>query len=170
MQRRTLLKLGLAGSAVLTFVGGGAALLHEPAWRAGRLMSSGRAVFGSVARAVLDGSLPADSVAQVAALNAHLERLQVTLRALPPAAQRELAELLAVLASPPGRLAIAGLSADWAGADIVSIQAALQSMRQSRLAFRQQAYHALRDLTHAAYFADRSTWGQLGYPGPLAIA
>jgi hypothetical protein len=170
MQRRTLLKLGLAGSAVLALVGGGTALMHEPAWREGRLMTSGRAVFGAVARAVLDGSLPAGGVARAAALGAHLERLEATLRALPPAAQREIASLLAVLASPPGRLAVAGLNADWVRADIASIQVALQSMRHSRLALRQQAYHALRDLTHAAYFADRATWVQLGYPGPTSIA
>ena len=39
-------------------------------------------------------------------------------------------------------------------------------MRASRIALRQQAYHALRDLTHAAYFADAATWARLGYPGP----
>lgn len=170
MQRRTLLKWGLAGSAVLALVGGGTALMVEPAWHDGRLTASGRAVCGAVARAILDGSLPLDGGAQAAALSAHLERMEATLRALPPATQREIASLLALLALPPGRLAVAGLSTDWAHAGIAPIQSALQSMRQSRWALRQQAYHALRDLTHAAYFADRSTWVQLGYPGPVPIA
>ena len=77
--------------------------------------------------------------------------------------------MLTLLALPPGRLALAGLSTDWARADVVQIQAALQAMRSSRLALRQQGYHALRDLTHAAYFADSVTWAQLGYPGPTKI-
>jgi hypothetical protein len=50
------------------------------------------------------------------------------------------------------------------------VQAALQSMRSSTLIVRRQAYSALRDLTHAAYFADRSTWPLMGYPGPRSIA
>ena len=39
-------------------------------------------------------------------------------------------------------------------------------MRESSLALRQQAFHALRDITNASYFADRSTWAAIGYPGP----
>ncbi|MDP1690717.1 MAG: hypothetical protein Q8L49_01925 [Burkholderiaceae bacterium] len=167
MQRRTLLKLGLASGAALVLAGGGAALFYERAWRAGRLTETGRSVFAAVARAVLDGSLPADSGPQQAALASHLERMDGTLRAMPPATQREVGDLLALLAMPPGRLALAGLATDWPQADVAQIQAALQSMRGSRLALRQQAYHALRDLTHAAYFADSATWVQLGYPGPL---
>ena len=37
------------------------------------------------------------------------------------------------------------------------------------LALRQQAYHALRELTNAAYYADASAWRTLGYPGPSNI-
>ena len=42
-------------------------------------------------------------------------------------------------------------------------------MRTSRIGLRQQAYHALRDLTNAAYFADPQTWPLMGYPGPRAV-
>ena len=169
MERRTLLKLGLASSAALALVGGGAALFYEPGWRDGRLTGAGRRVLSAVAHAVLDGSLPADAGPQQAALASHLDRMDATLRAMPSATQREVGDLLALLALPPGRLALAGLAADWRLADVAQIQAALQAMRTSRLDLRQQAYHALRDLTHAAYFADSATWAQLGYPGPIKI-
>jgi hypothetical protein len=169
MQRRTLLKLGVASGATLALVGGGAALFYEAAWREGRLTETGRRVLGAVACAVLDGSLPADAGAQQAAIAAHLDRMDATLRAMPPATQREVGDLLALMALPPGRRALAGLATDWAQADVAQIQAGLQAMRSSRLALRQQAYHALRDLTHAAYFADSATWSQLGYPGPTKI-
>ena len=43
-------------------------------------------------------------------------------------------------------------------------------MRTASLTLPQQAYHALRDLTNAAYFADAASWSQLGYPGPRAVA
>lgn len=166
MQRRTLLKLGLASGAALALVGGGAALFYQPAWRAGRLTETGRRVVSAVARGVLDGSLPADAGPQQAALAAHLERMDATLRALPPPTQRDVAKLLALLALAPARLVLAGLTPDWPSASVAQIQAALQTMRVSRISLRQQAYQALRDLTHAAYFSDSSSWAQLGYPGP----
>jgi len=169
MQRRTLLKLGLVSGAAMTLVGGGMALFHEPAWRDGRLTVAGRRVLGAVARGVLDGSLPTGPTPQQSALASHLDRMDATLAALPPATQHAFAELLVLLALPPGRLALAGLATDWSVASVAQINASLQGMRVSRLALRQQAYHALRDLTHVAYFADAATWAQLGYPGPRQI-
>jgi len=169
MQRRTLLKLGIVSGAALALVGGGAALFYERVWRNGQLTHTGRLVFGAIGRAVLDGSLPAAEDALTIALASHLDRMEVTLRAMAPATQREVCEMLSILAMPPGRLALAGLAADWSSATVLQIQTALQTMRISRLALRQQIYHALRDLTHAAYFADRATWAQLGYPGPTMV-
>lgn len=166
MQRRTLLNLGLASGAALVLVGGGAALIYQPAWTHGRMTETGRRVLAAVARGVLDGSLPADAVPLQAALAAHLDRMEITLRALAPPTQRDVANLLALMALPPGRLALAGLTPDWSTASVAQIQAALQSMRVSRVSLRQQAYHALRDLTHAAYFSDSGSWAQLGYTGP----
>ena len=42
-------------------------------------------------------------------------------------------------------------------------------MRTSTLELRQQAYHALRDLTNAAFYANPDVWPLLGYPGPDAV-
>jgi len=168
MQRRTLLKLGLTGAGVLAVAGGGLALLR-PGLVDGRLAPPGREVFGAVARAVLDGSLPADAATQRDALAAHLRRVDDAVAALPPAVRGELSQLLALLGSAPGRVAFAGLVPAWRDAGVADLQAALQGMRLSRLALRRQAYHALRDLTNAAYYADRSTWAALGYPGPTDL-
>jgi hypothetical protein len=169
VQRRSLLKLGVVSTVTLVLLGGGAAMLYEPAWRDGRLTDAGRRVLGAVARAVLDGSLPAEGGPQAAALASHLDRMDATLRAMPTATQREVGDLLAILALAPGRMALAGLGSDWLRADVADLQAAMQGMRTSRLSLRRQAYHALRDLTHAAYFASSDTWMQLGYPGPTKI-
>lgn len=169
MQRRTLLRLGFASGAALALAGGGVALFYAPGLRDGQLTAAGRAVFAAVARGVLDGSLPVEPRVQEAALGAHLDRLDATLRAMSPHTQDELAKLLVVLGSAPGRLAMAGLTSDWPHASVAQLQAALQGMRVSRISLRQQAYHALRDLTHAAYFSGPLTWAQLGYPGPTAL-
>lgn len=168
MQRRTWLKLGLVSATALALVGGGLAL-HAPAWTRAGLTAPGRAVFGAIAAAVLDGSLPDEAPARQAALAAWFERLDDSIAALPPHTQAELAQLLTVLGSAPGRWALAGLSTDWPDASVAQVSAALQAMRHSRVALRQQAYLALRELTCAAYFADPGTWLALGYAGPLDV-
>jgi hypothetical protein len=168
MQRRTLLKLGAVSAAVLA-VAGGAVAWMPAGLQDGRLGPAGREVFSAVGRAVLDQSLPRDDAPRRAALNGLLDRIDELTVALPPHAQAELSQLLSVLASTPGRRILAGLSETWPLATEARIQQALQGMRLSDLAMRQQAYAALHDITAAAYFSDASTWGQLGYPGPIRI-
>jgi hypothetical protein len=168
MQRRTLLKLGAASAAVLLVAGGVAALL-QPGLEDGALSASGREVFSAVGRAVLDKTLPADDGARQIALNGLLGRVDVLLLSLPPHAQAELSQLLALLASVAGRRTLAGLALPWPEASVAEIQQALQAMRLSKLALRQQAYAALHDITAGAYFSDPSSWPLLGYPGPMKI-
>lgn len=169
MRRRTLLQLGLGGAVVLAAVGGGFALLTPGLDPQGRMLAGARAVMHATARAVLEGALPRDPAAREAALQAHLQRLDATLAAFPSATRSELSQLLALLAGAPGRLAFAGLRSPWPEAGVAEVQQALQGLRTSSLSLRQQAYHALRDLTNAAYFADPSTWQTLGYPGPALL-
>jgi hypothetical protein len=168
MQRRSLLKLSVASGVALAAIGGGFALIR-PGLEDGRLTPAGRQVFWAVGRAVLEGSLPETAADQAAALSLHMLRMNDTITGLPTPIRAELSQLLAVLASAPGRLALAGLSAEWETATPEQIQAALQGMRTSTLDLRQQAYHALRDLTNAAYYADPSTWPLLRYPGQRAV-
>ncbi len=168
MQRRTLFKLGAASALALAVVGGAAALL-QAGLRDGKLAPAGREVFKAVGRAVLEGSLPASGAARQSALDGLLERIDALTFALPTHAQEELSQLLALLASTPGRRALAGLDTDWPLAHEAELQRALQGMRLSSLALRQQAYAALHDITAAAYFSDAATWPQLGYPGPPQI-
>lgn len=168
MQRRSLFKLG-AASATLFVLGGGAAALIQAGLEDGKLGAAGREVFRAVSRAVLQGSLPADDTAKRVALDGLLGRIDELALALPRHAQDELSQLLSLLASAPGRRLMAGLGKAWPVASDADIQQALQGMRVSALALRQQAYAALHDITAAAYFTDASTWPLLGYPGPMKI-
>ena len=162
------MKLGVAAATVLA-LGGGAVALFEPGLRSGRLGTAGRQVFGSLARAFLDGVLPTDAPQLHGVLDAFLARVDTLVQGLPAHAQNELSQLLALLATAGGRRTLAGLQADWPQASIAQMQGALESMRTSSLALRQQAYLALHDITGAAYFSDRSTWAVLGYPGPVPV-
>ncbi|MDB5872470.1 MAG: hypothetical protein JWQ07_1912 [Ramlibacter sp.] len=168
MHRRSLLALGALSAAVLA-LGGGAVALLQPGLRDAKLSPAGRKVFAGASRALLDGSLPAGNEPLRRALEALLERIDAVIAALPPHAQSELSQLLALLASAGGRRALAGLSEPWATASTVEIQQALQGMRVSGISLRQQAYQALHDIVGGAYFSDAQTWSQLGYPGPREL-
>lgn len=168
MKRRTLLAVGV-GTGTLLALGGGLLALLRPGLHEGRLTPAGREMFASVARGVLDGILPTEESARAAAIEAHLGRLDGTIGGLPPALQAEINELVTLLASAPGRLALTGLATDWPQASMADVQAMLQGLRVSSLQLRQQLYHALRNLTNASYFADASTWPAIGYPGPRPV-
>ena len=165
MQRRSLLKLGLVSGAVLALAGGAAVLLR-PGLEQGRLSASAREVFASLGRAILQGTLPAEPPARAQAVEGMVERVDVLLQNLPPHVQAELSQLLGLLCTAPGRLRLAGLVPAWADASEAQVQAALEGMRQSGLALRQQAYLGLHEIVGGAYFSDESTWASVGYPGP----
>ncbi len=168
MQRRTLLKLGVASTALVAVLGASVTLI-QPGLERGALTATGRDIFRAIGLGVLDKTLPEQAAARQVAAGALLERIDVLISALPPHAQAELSQLLSILGTSAGRRAIAGLSAPWQTASVSDVQAALQGMRLSGLALRQQAYAALHDITAGAYFSEPGTWALLGYPGPLVI-
>jgi len=168
MRRRSLLALGAVSATVLA-MGGGALALLQPGLRDARLSAGGREVFAGAARGLLDGSLPPDGPGLQRALEGLLERIDGLIAALPAHAQSELSQLLALLATAPGRRTLAGLAQPWPVASVADIQAGLQAMRVSGISLRQQAYQALHDIVGSAYFSDAQTWSLLGYPGPLKI-
>lgn len=168
MQRRTLLKLGLASGVVLALAGGAAVLLR-PGLDQGRLTAPARTLFASLGRAILQGTLPTDPQAHARAVQGLVERVDVLAQGLPAHMQAELSRLAGLLCTAPGRRGLAGLAPDWAEASEAEVQAALDGMRFSGLALRQQAYQALREIVGGAYFSDESTWAAVGYPGPMDL-
>jgi len=168
MQRRTLLTVGLTAGVLLTLAGGTLALL-QPGRKDGQLTPSGRQLFTALAQAVLGSTLPAEPAARAKALQDHLLRVELTIAGMPPHVQAEVDELVTIAGSTPGRIALVGLLADWPAATLAQIGDALQGMRLSSLALRQQAYQGLRELTNAAYFSDSSTWPAMGYSGQRAV-
>lgn len=168
MQRRTLIKVGVAAGALLAVAGGTLALLR-PARVGARLSAPAQAMLGALGPSVLGALWPAEPDRAADALKGLTTRFEGTLTGLSPSQQAEVDELLTIAASAPGRIALFGLTSPWAQASTDEVTASLQSMRLSRLALRQQAFHAMRDLINAAWFADPSTWAAIGYPGPRAM-
>lgn len=168
MKRRSLLKLGLGAAVLLSAVGGGLVLMR-PGWVDGRLSPEARELMGAVALSVMDGLWPAPGVAREVALQAHLDRLDAQIAGYPAAVRAELSQVLALLTRSGGRLALVGLTPDWSNATVAEVQEALNEMRVSRLAVRQQIYRALRELNCIAFFTEPSHWALTGYPGPREI-
>ncbi len=162
MRRRTLLKAGLAGGALLA--AGGVAIV------AGRDAVRDRdAVLGAVVPALLDGALPAEPAARAAAVRGCTEGVVAAIAGLAPASQAELAQLFTLLGSAPGRRLLAGVRADWAEAGVDEVGAFLQSWRLHRFALFRGGYAALHDLVIGTWYADASAWPAIGYAGPLSL-
>jgi hypothetical protein len=170
MKRRSLLKLGLGTALLVGVAGGGMVLLSQPGLdAAGRLGPAARGLMHALAEALLDGSWPAAPAERSAAIERHLDHVDATIAALPAPTRAELSQLLTLLASAPGRLALAGLGCAWEQAGTAELQAALLAMRDSRLPPRQQVYQALRELHCLVFYTDPAHWALCGYPGPREI-
>jgi len=170
MKRRGLLKLGVGAAVVLGVAGAGLALLKPGLGGDGKLGPDARLMMRAVALAALDGLWPADTAAREAALSQHLVQLDASIQAFPVALRSELSQVLSLLTSSGGRLALTGLSSDWSNASTGEVLATLNAMRISGSDTRQQVYRALRDLHCIVFFTEPAHWSLAGYPGPREIA
>ena len=168
LKRRSFLKLGI-GSAIVLAIAGSTVALMKPGLVDGRLSPSSRLVLTRVAQAMLLGTLPADTSSQQRALDALLQRTDAFLVGLPTHVLAELDQLLALLASAPGRRWLVGLSASWEDASAAETYAALKSMLASATGLRIQACQGLHDLVMVPYFSGEEAWAVLGYPGPTPV-
>ncbi len=161
--RRTVLKAGLLGGALLA-VGGTVALL------AGRDAARDReSVLRALIPAILAGALPAEPAQHEKALTRTLAASQEALAALAPETQRELAQLFALLSIAPMRWLLTGVSVDLPRAPVGEVAAFLQGWRMHRLELLQGAYQGLHQLIIGPWYAQAASWDAIGYAGPLRL-
>ena len=163
--RRGFLKFGVAGALLLAAAGAARA---QPSYRAAGasdtlqvLSDADREVLAAVAPAILAGTGAAGP-----GLAAAIGSVDRAVAGLPPHLQEEVGQLLALLASWPGRRWVAGVDVPWREASVGEVAAFLDRWRFSRWALLQQGYHALHDLVLAAWYARPDSWAAIGYPGP----
>jgi hypothetical protein len=168
VSRRQFLKFGLAGGLLLAAAGAARA---EKGYRAATgadrievLTGRDRAVLAAIAPAILAGTGAAG--ADPDAIVGSIDR---AVAGLPPHLQAEVKQLLALLASWPGRRLLAGVSAPWERASAADVAAFLERWRFSGWALFQQAYHALHELVLAAWYARPDSWAAIGYSGPPVL-
>jgi hypothetical protein len=166
--RRQFLKFGLTGALLLTAAGAARGQRrYVPASGAEALAvldADDRIVLAAITPALLAGTGAAG-----ARLDAIVGSIDRAVAGLPPYLQAEVKQLLALLASWPGRRWLAGVSGSWGDARRDEVAAFLERWRFSRWRMLQQAYHALHELVFAAWYARPDAWPAIGYPGPPEV-
>jgi hypothetical protein len=167
MNRRQFLRAGLVGGAVLA--AGGAWVV----WRDVREADAGSPgrdrvaeIIAALAPVLLAGALPADSPARNAAVARTIAGVKDVIAAFPAAVQAEIADLFRLLDIRIARRLLTGIGAEWKTVETAQVIEFLERWRRSRIALLQGGYFALHDLVLGAWYADASSWGPLGYPGP----
>ncbi len=166
--RRSLLKRGLAGGALLA--AGGAGFL---ALRGGKRVPppfDGLHVFSEREYAVLDalarrlvGTLPGwPSVEQVGVAQA-VDRIAERTE---PSVQAELKQLLGLFENALAGFLFGGRTRPFTALDAPAQDQVLAEWRDSRVALRRTGYNALRTLVLAGYYQSSLSWKPIGYPGP----
>jgi hypothetical protein len=167
--RRTFLFAGIAGATALAAAAWWRAGHEAPPVVAGASSGLGpdaSAVLEAVIPAFLDGALPADREAAGAAVRDTLARVGLAIAGLPPAAQKELGELFALLGFAPARIALARVTSPWPEAREDDVAAFLERWRASGFLLFRSAYAALHQLVFAAWYGNPAAWPAIGYPGP----
>jgi hypothetical protein len=134
------------------------------------LDADGEAIMGAIAPVLLDGALPAADASRKQALAATMSAVDQAIHGLPASAQAELAQLFAVLASPPVRVAVARVGGAWTDASAADVRAFLDRLRESRWTLQRGAYDALHQLVFAAWYGNPAAWPALGYGGPPTLS
>jgi hypothetical protein len=172
--RRRFLAVGIAGGAALAAAywwrerPGHAGDPATPAPRTG-LGPDAQAVLAAIVPALLDGALPADSAARAEATQETLAAVAVAIDGLPPQSQRELAQLFALLAFAPARIALARVTSPWAQAPTTEVAGFLARWRESGWKLQRSAYDALHQLVFAAWYGNPRSWPAIGYAGPPVL-
>jgi len=166
--RRAFLATGVLGAAALATAGW--LRLRAPALTAGRALdANARAIVRAMAPAFLAGALPDDESVRIAAIDETVANVHAAILGLAPAAQRELAQLFALLGVAPARMALAGLVPDWPDASPSQVDAVLERWRTSRIMLLRSAYDGLHQLVLAAWYGNPRAWDAIGYPGPPVL-
>jgi len=166
--RRSLLKRGLLGGALLAVGGAGFLALRpgrrQPAPPGGMLVFSEHeaAVLDAIARRLV-GDVPGwpgvEEVGVVQAVDRIASRVE-------PSVQAELKQLLGLFDNALAGFLFGGWLRPFTALDPKDQDRVLEEWRDSRVALRRTGYNALRTLVLAGYTQSPLTWKPIGYPGP----
>jgi len=165
--RRTLLKTGVAGAAVLLL---GRWLAPASAIADGDmsyvfLTADEVTMLRRIVPVMLEGALPPEVPAR-AAVTEIISSVDQTAAYLPPAVRQELRDLFNLLNTGVTRALLAGVWGSWVKASDQNIAEFLSRWKDSRFNLLRSAYCALHDLTAGNWYSNPKSWNRIGYDGP----
>lgn len=163
MKRRSFLKKGLAGGALLALGGAGLGLfpgrrLASPAQALRVLDDRAFQVMVAIAGRVVP--LPSADPVAIA------HNVDLALSRAAPEAQSDMVKLLGLFENALPGLLLDGRTAPFTRLGPEAQDRALERWRDSRLVLRRGGYHAVRRLCLAAWYGERAAWASLRYGGP----
>jgi hypothetical protein len=171
LSRRSVIKRGLLGGALLA--AGGAGVLALRGGAEVPLPPDGLLVFSPAQYAVLDavarrmvrpraGWPTVDQIGVARAADRIAARTE-------PSAQKELRQLLGLFENGLAGFLFGGRTRPFTRLDPAEQDRVLAEWRDSRIAVRRTGYSALRTLVLAAYYQSPAIWPAVGYGGPPGI-
>ncbi len=171
LSRRRFIAAGVLGAAALAAAGWWKGARAAPAAAPARVLDAdAQAIMAAILPVLLAGALPAEPAGRASALAETLAAVDVAVAGLPPAAQGEVAQLFALLALPPARVALAGIASPWPQASEGDVRRFLERFRTSPWTLLRAAYAALHQLSFAAWYGNPRAWPAIGYPGPPPLS
>ncbi|QDQ28692.1 hypothetical protein FNU76_21325 [Chitinimonas arctica] len=173
LNRRQLLKTGLAGAALLAF----ARLAYGPvvpdrlygvpeqaSFKV--LDAEGRTALAAIARVMLKGALPHDEAEFETALYQAVRGCDSAIAGLPGSVQTEVKELLTLLNGRLTRRWLVGVGPAWEQASDEEVSHFLNRWRFSSLSLLRSGYQALHQIVFAAWYGNPQAWVGIAYDGP----
>lgn len=174
-ERRTLLKVGLAGSALLFLgrwlpVARAANQVADQKLALTHLSSADVAALVRIIPVMLRGALPQDQEQRSAAVGAIVRSVDIAIGYQPPMVRGEIRDLFGLLTKAVLRALIAGIWSSWDNASDRDIRKFLTSWRNSRFSMLRSAYIGLNNLIVGSWYGNPKSWPRIGYDGPPKIA
>lgn len=171
LSRRSLLKVGLLGTALLGTAGLTATLsgcsASTPKAGFAVLRETDLPFLQALIPVLLAGAVPQAQMPQ--AISGTLENLDYSLNHLSPELLKLTVQLLDVLALPITRGPLTGVWGSWQNASAADIQAFLERWQNSSLALLQMGHASLLQLVMMSWYSRAESWAHCGYPGPPAV-
>jgi hypothetical protein len=171
LSRRSLLKIGLLGGAVLATAGVTVALVDRfasaPAQGHLALRPADLPILAALVPVMLEGAVEPTRLSD-AARNT-IQGLDHQLAHLSPEMLKLTRQMLDVLALPVTRGPLTGIWSGWESASPEAVRHFLARWENSALALLRMGHASLLQLVMMAWYAQPESWAHCGYPGPPTV-
>ena len=171
LSRRSLLKIGLLGGAVLATAGVTVTLVDRfasaPAQGHLALRPADLPILAALVPVMLEGAVEPKRLSD-AARNT-IQGLDHQLAHLSPEMLKLTRQMLDVLALPVTRGPLTGIWSGWESASPEAVRHFLARWENSALALLRMGHASLLQLVMMAWYAQPESWAHCGYPGPPTV-